>query len=813
MHLHLNARLSAIIFRFWGIFWIDATSNNTVEQGYEEIAQNLKLDPDFKIINGWLSRSEDPWLLIFDNADDPSLDLSQYFPIGNRGAILITTRNPDCVVHATVGSMEFDRLPVEDAVELLIKTAAIEHMSSEDPRILANFIVETLGCLALAIVQAGAAIRQKLCTMEDYCDIYSRQRKRLLSHQPVQASSDYRFTVYTTWEVSINMIENMSNETAENALELLRFFSILHFDGISEEILRRAWENMKRENDLSPWKLEVLRKIDSEKWDPRLVREAMALLLSFSLISINGTDNRISMHPLVHVWVRDRAMESNHLDWKAAAYTLSASIPWDEDLYDYNYGRNVLPHINSCLGIYWSETSMAEDMETSVIDIFRHLALVYSKHGQWQECLKLDEQVVKICHVRFGEEHRCTLQAMSNRNYSYLRCNRNQEAIELAEQLLKTSKVILGDEDDVTLETISKLAYLYHEFGRDQEALVMAEKALQIRKKIWGNESYATCESMHDLARIYRGLGRLQEAVALEEQTLNVRKRLLGDDHPDILHSMQRLAITYKKLGRTQEALKLDEQTLKARKKLLGDEHSETLTSMQNLAVTYDRLDRISEALELDEQTLKARKILLGDEHTETLNSMQNLALTYKKLDRIQEALELEEQTLKGRKKVLGDEHPNTLRSMYNLALTYYRLDRIQEASELNEQTLKARKKVLSDEHPHTLDSMHNLALIYEKLDRIQEVLELEEQTLKGRKKVLGDEHPDTLVLMGNLAITYRKLDRNQEALTLIEDAIEISKRVLSDNHPETLRYMGILESVKSSRWNPKYWVKKYGKK
>jgi tetratricopeptide (TPR) repeat protein len=803
VHLHLNARLSAIIFRFWGIFWIDATSNSTVEQGYEEIAQNLKLEPDFKIINGWLSRSEDPWLLIFDNADDPSLDLSQYFPIGNRGAILITTRNPDCVVHATAGSMEFDRLSVEDAVELLIKTAAIEDLSSEDPRILANLIVETLGCLALAIVQAGAAIRQKLCTMGDYCDIYSRQRKRLLSHQPVQASSDYRFTVYTTWEVSIKMIENLSNETAENALELLRFFSVLHFDGISEEILRRAWENMNGENDSSPWKLGVLRKIDSEKWDPHLIREALTLLLSFSLISINGTDNRISMHPLVHVWVRDRAIESNHLDWKAAAYTLSVSIPLDKDLYDYNYGRNVLPHINSCLGIYWSETSMADDMETSVIDIFRDFALVHGNHGRWQECLKLDEQVVKMCQVKFGEEHCDTLLAIYNRNHAYLRCNLNQEAIERAEQLLNISKVILGDEDALTLATISQLSYLYHTFGRDQEALVMTEKALQIRIKIWGNESDGTCDFMLDLANIYRGLGRFQEAVALEEQTLNIRKRLLGDDHPDLIRSMQQLAVTYSGLGRTQEALKLEEQTLKARKKSLGDEHPHTLTSMNNLATTYFRLDRTQESLELEEQTLKARK------------------------------------------KLLGDEHRDTLYSMCNLAVTYYRLGRIQEALELQEQTLKGRKKVLSDEHPNTLDSMYCLTLIYEKLGRIQEVLELEEQTLKGRKKVVGDEHPDTLVSMGNLAITYRKLDRKQEALTLIKDAIEISKRVLCDNHPETLRYMRILEFVKrtdqeelpnwldneqkdirirntsskysknafGSRWNPTYWMKKYGRK
>ena len=34
--------------------------------------------------------------MILDNADDPHLDISPYFPVGNRGIVLITTLGPDC---------------------------------------------------------------------------------------------------------------------------------------------------------------------------------------------------------------------------------------------------------------------------------------------------------------------------------------------------------------------------------------------------------------------------------------------------------------------------------------------------------------------------------------------------------------------------------------------------------------------------------------------------------------------------------------------------------------------------------------------
>jgi hypothetical protein len=41
----------------------------------------------------WLSNLRNPWLLIIDNADDRDFKLDEYFPRGNRGHVLITTRD------------------------------------------------------------------------------------------------------------------------------------------------------------------------------------------------------------------------------------------------------------------------------------------------------------------------------------------------------------------------------------------------------------------------------------------------------------------------------------------------------------------------------------------------------------------------------------------------------------------------------------------------------------------------------------------------------------------------------------------------
>jgi hypothetical protein len=63
----------------------------------------------------------------------------------------------------------------KEAVTLLLKTIAAGDISHEASRNMAKPIVETLGCLALAIVQASAVIRQKLYSIEEYCSVYSHR--------------------------------------------------------------------------------------------------------------------------------------------------------------------------------------------------------------------------------------------------------------------------------------------------------------------------------------------------------------------------------------------------------------------------------------------------------------------------------------------------------------------------------------------------------------------------------------------------------------------------------------------------------------
>ena len=87
------------------IFWIEAISPTAIDQCLTTLARDLS-KPGFNIadIEGnvryvltTISTWREPWLLVFDNFDDPHSfsikSIKDYFPRSNKGSILVTSRD------------------------------------------------------------------------------------------------------------------------------------------------------------------------------------------------------------------------------------------------------------------------------------------------------------------------------------------------------------------------------------------------------------------------------------------------------------------------------------------------------------------------------------------------------------------------------------------------------------------------------------------------------------------------------------------------------------------------------------------------
>jgi hypothetical protein len=85
--------------RFSHVFWADASSHESLVSSFEGItsipaAQASGVDDSVESVLQWIACIQEEWLIVFDNADDPLPEVvAKFFPPGDRGNILITSRN------------------------------------------------------------------------------------------------------------------------------------------------------------------------------------------------------------------------------------------------------------------------------------------------------------------------------------------------------------------------------------------------------------------------------------------------------------------------------------------------------------------------------------------------------------------------------------------------------------------------------------------------------------------------------------------------------------------------------------------------
>lgn len=124
------------------VFFIDASTLETIRGGFTNIAVTRSIGTEHQAALQWLATSTEEWLLVFDNADDPDIDLYQFFPPSTGGNILITSRNPQLCTHAPGAHYQVSNMEEDDAVQLLLTSSSQE--VTDENLILAREIVQVI---------------------------------------------------------------------------------------------------------------------------------------------------------------------------------------------------------------------------------------------------------------------------------------------------------------------------------------------------------------------------------------------------------------------------------------------------------------------------------------------------------------------------------------------------------------------------------------------------------------------------------------------------------------------------------------------
>jgi tetratricopeptide repeat protein len=312
------------------------------------------------------------------------------------------------------------------------------------------------------------------CSIDGYCDIYGRRRERLLNHLSLQAGSGYGFSVYTTWEVSLDEIKSRSDKTSKHAVELIQILGFFHHDNIADEIFERAWKNT-HDRKFTQKNLAGMFYISSEEggseWDPTAIREAAVLLASFSLVKLDLIHHSMSMHPLVHAWARDRLSEDLRKHYRAvASYTLSSAISKTFHASDYQFRRILVPHIDSCFESRQCSSTVLRYSDEDQVEMSDRLSLAFAENGRLRDSMELREKILAARQRTLGSEDPNTLDAMYYLALSYRDLGRYQEAMNLLEKTFEASQKILGSEHPDTLRAMYYLATSHRDLGRHQAA-------------------------------------------------------------------------------------------------------------------------------------------------------------------------------------------------------------------------------------------------------------------------------------------------------------------------------------------------------
>ncbi|TKA44525.1 hypothetical protein B0A49_13267, partial [Cryomyces minteri] len=546
---------------FWGVFWVDASSHQSAEASFVNIAETLNLSGrDLRTVLQWLANTNRRWLLILDNCDDSQIDYSAYFPPTQRGSVLMTTRVLDCAVrHKSVGYDVLESMPSDTAVELLLKACEIPQLGWKSKENDAKQVTDRLGQHALTIVQAGAYINHGLCKLEEYPATLEARRQELLTYKPTQAQSDYG-DVYATFEVSVKALES-----SPEALMLLKVLAFMHREDVQEDIFTRAWEHiqeahivLRKEDDdiarLSAWHVSRALSSGLVAQSPKSFRRGRARLAQLSIVTLKNDPDSISMHPLIHGWAMDRMDRAEQEKiWEIAGSILALSTTeirgWRA------FSRNLQPHLETWSKLWLSKGFAAVPM-----------------HGSKERS-----------------------------NAGKFRGLRNRSNVFRSDSQPKTPATTSVSCSDVTRMGFA-IAWQLNSLG-SPDTLPLAEMVQQQLSMGLAVSTYNVVLANYLLAiNLLQKVETAARAETLLEEITRVQRHRLKPQDPEHLKYQHALAATYLMIEQYEKAIGLLEKVVEIYETTLDPKDPKRLTSLQNLAWAYAGMKQYEDAIGLLEK-------------------------------------------------------------------------------------------------------------------------------------------------------------------------------------------------------------------
>ena len=591
------------------IFWVDATSERSVKTSLETISESIKspgqtLQDEARVgfVMENLVEWPEPWIMVFDNHDNPSaFNLQDFMPNGEHGCMLVTSRHgdtdsltdPDYVI-------ELQGLPEKDSLDILFKQSQVKATESNIQH--GKFIVERLGYHPLAITQAASYIKLRKIELNNFMDYYNQRRQDILQQTPQMSqyrrklSDEARETslnVFTTWELSFQQLQETDGEGKEKE-NLMTLFAFFDCKDVSELLLETFCNTRDKDSRLN----DVGRSLNSclnaqGRWSQDRFIGFLSAIAQISLVQSWSRDEssvcHLSLHPLIKDWIRLRTNITAFQDYTiVAAEILGTFLKSCFRQFEFSVSNQqaVLAHIDSYKENF---DLLRTELRKDAFDaIYRNLSFV----EPWFLCI-------------------------------FVGSGQFDEAEAIAQRLATWYEENYGLDYDDTLHSHHTLAIVLSQNGKFEEADEIYRRVQDRKMKIFGAEHPSSLASRRDLAQNLMMLNQYPEAENLLRQVLSGQEKVLGGEHPDTLKTLSDLSSCLRMQQHYDEAGVLVRQALSGTERLLGPKHLVTLRTVWELAFLHEDQQQYDDALAYYQRACSGLKKVLGEDHPETIKCIK----------------------------------------------------------------------------------------------------------------------------------------------------------------------------------------------
>lgn len=738
------------------VWWVQADDEPSIRRSLVSLARRLDVaesDDVDEIVDAVLEalRLGQPfqdWLLIYDNAPEPSM-VQRYLPSG-PGHVLVTSRSRSW--SGLPNAIEIDVFSPAESVELLLNrwSGLTEEQALE--------LAEKLGHLPLALEQAVAVHEQTGMPLADYLRALESSPRVILDEG---APANYPLTVAAALKLAYDSIKTTS-PAAAYLLELCTFISS---HPISIPMLARG-------RNAQP---------NAELRDDILLRRAVRDLGRYALVQLDSGRDFIRVHSLIRAVLRDSIPTDERAAIQNAAHSvLAASSPSDPDDPDtWPQHAQIAPHVVPA-GMILSHD---RDVRQVVLDQIRY----HFATGDYRTSQELGEATATSWRASFGPDDERTLVASRHLANTERMLGRYAKARAGNQDVLERLDRTLGSKHEHRLATAALLGADLRVAGEIHQALELDEQNLSDHREVLGGNALQTLRALSNLAVDYRILGNYRAALELDEENVELRKDIFGADHTRTLFSITCMIWDLYELGQYQRALALAREKMPINELKFPANHRDLLLAKRNHAVLLRKAGHNTEALQHSEELYDACRRKFRRRHDLTLSAMLTLSNAHRVTGDLAAALEHGQEALDLYRAVFGRTHFLTMSCQVNVAIALRLVDRRDEANALNDEALASLTASLGEEHPHTLCAAATRANGLAADGRVEEARVVGAETLERLRRVRGEHHPYTLACAANLSFDLEKLGELVEANRLRRETLDQLGVQLGIDHPETM--------------------------